>query len=147
MIKAFFIFGWLMISVYGLGQSNSIKHNYWESKLDDSSGLLKMVRLRPIPSDSLNFTSIISFLNGKKSKKTGNNHIVFKKISNDTIYLKINNTTSLTQRMGTTGAMLFLAKITYNLTELNNIKYVNMDFEEGDHARPGTFSRKYFANE
>ena len=141
-----FIFILLSISFCGLGQTNSNRNNYWKSELNDTTGTLEMIKLRPINSDSLNFKSIIVFLNGKNSKPTDNNHLVFKKISNDTLYLKINNTNSHTQKMGTTGAMLYLAKVIYNLTELNNIKYVNMDFEAGDHASPGKFSRESFVN-
>ncbi|CAN5629286.1 hypothetical protein BH10BAC2_BH10BAC2_13800 [soil metagenome] len=128
------------------GQTNSNENNFWESGLNNSTGLLKMIKLRPINIDSLNYKSIISFLNGGNSKSTDNNYIVFKKISEDTLYIKINNTTSLTQRIGTAGAMLYLAKVTYNFTELKGITYVNMDFEEGDHASPGIFSRKSFYN-
>jgi hypothetical protein len=134
----------LLISFFALGQTNLSNHYFWESEFT-SNGVLKMVKLRPVTSDSLNYKSIIGFLNGMKSKPTDDSYIIFKKISSDTLYLKINNTIFLTQRIGTAGATLYLAKVTYNLTELKNIKYVNMDFEEGDHASPGTFSRKYFA--
>ena len=146
MKKTFLIFSFLLISFFGLGQSNLNGNNYWESKLNDTTGALEMIRVRPISLGSLNSKSIINFLNGKKSKPADNNYIIFKKISNDTLYLKINNTTFLTQRMGTAGAMLYLAKVTYNLTGLKNVKYVNMDFEEGDHASPGNFSRQSFDN-
>jgi len=85
-------------------------------------------------------------LNGKITDRKKDMYIAFKKISRDTVYIKVNNSDELTQRSGTAGAMMYLAKATYNLTELNGILYVNMDFEEGDHAMPGTFSRKYFSN-
>ena len=33
---------------------------------------------------------------------------------------------------------------TVTLTELPDIKFVNFDFEVGDHALPGTNGRKYY---
>ncbi len=46
--------------------------------------------------------------------------------------------------MGTTGADDYMSTTTFTLTELRGIKYVNFAFEEGDHAVPGTYSRKYY---
>jgi hypothetical protein len=37
-----------------------------------------------------------------------------------------------------------MAIATYTLTEMAGIKYVHYDFEEGDHAEPGTYSRANF---
>lgn len=68
----------------------------------------------------------------------------FKAISNDTIYLSIPNSQKLTDESGDTGAYNYLATIVYNLTELNNIKYVNLSFKAGNHALPGTYSRDNF---
>ena len=128
------------ISSSALCQSN--KNYFWRSDFD-SNGHLKMVKIRPISTGSLNYKSIIKFLNGNNSPKD-KNYLIFKKIRHDTLHLKIKNTTSLTQEMGTAGAMLYLAEITYNLTELKNIRYINMDFEEGDNATPGTYTRNSF---
>jgi hypothetical protein len=49
--------------------------------------------------------------------------------------------------MGSTGPTMFLSSAVYNLTEIPGIRYVNFDFEEGDHASPGTFSRESFKDE
>lgn len=68
----------------------------------------------------------------------------FKKISGDTLYVKIPESNYLTQQMGTTGAEMYMANATFNLTELPGIKYVNFDFNEGDHAAPATLSRGNF---
>ncbi len=46
--------------------------------------------------------------------------------------------------MGTAGAQSYIATITYSLTELAEINYVNFDFKEGDHALPGTYKRTGF---
>lgn len=66
------------------------------------------------------------------------------KISNDTIYVKIPDSKKLTQEMGSTGAENYMASVTYTLTELKNIKFVNFAMKEGDHAGPGVFSREDF---
>ena len=47
----------------------------------------------------------------------------------------------LTERIGSTGAEIYMASATRSLTELKGIKYVNYDFEEGDHATPGVYNR------
>ena len=48
------------------------------------------------------------------------------------------------QQMGTTGADEYMSVITFTLTELKGVRYVNLDFEEGDHASPGTYNRQYY---
>lgn len=66
------------------------------------------------------------------------------KISNDTANIKIENSDYLTQQCGTAGANSYIANVVYNLSEFKNIKLVNFDFELGDHAVPGVYSRKDF---
>jgi hypothetical protein len=63
------------------------------------------------------------------------------KTSHDTLFVKIPDSEVLTQQMGTTGAKGYGISCTYTLTELPGIRYVHFDFEEGDHARPGTSDR------
>ena len=69
------------------------------------------------------------------------------KTSGDTLFIKIPQSTYLTQQMGSSGSITYLAEAVYNLTEIPGIHYVNFDFEEGDHAQPGTFNRDSFKNE
>lgn len=66
------------------------------------------------------------------------------KVSNDTAYVKIPDNKRLTQEIGNTGAENYLASATFTLTEIKNIKYVNIALEPGDHAEPGVYSRKDF---
>ncbi|TJZ53610.1 hypothetical protein FAZ15_16380 [Sphingobacterium olei] len=101
------------------------------------------IKNRSIPNDSLNPRDLINLLNAENG---GNLKLDFVKLSVDTIYVKMDSSTYLTQEMGTTGANSFMAISTYTLTELNGIKFVNFDFKEGDHAIPGTYTRKYFEN-
>lgn len=72
--------------------------------------------------------------------------IDLQKVSHDTIYVKIPDSRKLANELGNTGAQNYLAAATYTLTELKNIKFVNIDMEPGDHAEPGVYSRKDFEN-
>jgi hypothetical protein len=78
------------------------------------------------------------------TKRTNTVRLELGKISNDTIFVKIHKSKILTQQMGTTGAEEYLSIATYTLTELSTINFVNFDFELGDHASPGTYSRGYY---
>ena len=113
----------------------------WESALNDSSGRLAMKKVET--ADSISTQSILGFTNKAYSRI----RLDLVKTSHDTIYLKIDDAEFLTQQMGSSGAILYLAAVVYNLTELTGIKYVTLNFEEGDHARPGTYNRKSFSNE
>ncbi|MGB2965542.1 MAG: hypothetical protein WBB69_16325 [Anaerolineales bacterium] len=67
-------------------------------------------------------------------------------VKDEVAIVEIINATYLTQRMGSTGADVFLAEATFTLTEYKNIKFINFLFEVGDHATPGLYSRKDFLN-
>lgn len=71
-------------------------------------------------------------------------HLDLKKISHDTAYILVPKSTYLTQQMGSTGAYNYMATAVYNLTELDHVRYVNFNFEQGDHAEPGTYNREDF---
>lgn len=113
----------------------------WESALNDSTGRLSMKKVET--ADSTSTPSILGFTN----KAYPRIRLDLVKTSRDTVYLKIEDATFLTQQMGSSGSILYLAAIVYNLTELAGIKYVTLNFEEGDHARPGTYNRESFSNE
>jgi hypothetical protein len=117
---------------------NRVESYLWQSGMNDSTGKIEM---KKVPSnDSLSTQSVIDFLN----KDNPNVKLELVKTSNDTIFLKIAEATYLTQQMGSSGPELYLAEVVYNLTELPGIKQVTLDFEEGDHASPGTFNRDSF---
>jgi hypothetical protein len=63
------------------------------------------------------------------------------KIEGDTAFIHIEEQQRLTQEMGTTGATAYLQAVTYTLTSLPSIQYVAFDFQAGDHAMPGRYSR------
>jgi len=96
------------------------------------------VRNRPVNPDTLTPQKLLNIINTDKI------HADFVKISGDTIFVAIKESTYLTQQIGTAGAYDFMSTATYTLTELKGIRYVNYAFVEGDHAQPGTHSRKDF---
>jgi hypothetical protein len=111
----------------------------WAPVLDNFNGdTLK--QNRKVNADTLDPQKLIQEINASWEGVV----LKLKKISHDTIYVDIPNSTYLTQSMGSTGAENYISSTTYNLTELKNIRFVNYNFEVGDHLSPGTWSRSDF---
>ncbi len=100
------------------------------------------IKNREIDADMLTPKKLVDFINVHKGREKV--HLDFVKVSHDTIFVRIKESTYLTQQMGTSGADDFMTTTTFTLTELKNIKFVTYAFEEGDHAVPGTYSRQYY---
>ena len=114
---------------------------FWTSDLDPKQGLV-MVKTRPASADSLTAPIIIQMFNETYPEIP----LTFTKISNDSVFINIRNSKYLTQQMGSSGAEAYLAELTYNLTEISGINFVDVKFKVGDHASPGTYSRTDFIN-
>lgn len=114
-------------------------HFYWEADLDPKEGLV-MRRATPIVRDSLNLRLIVARLNGLYPE------IPFKvqHVSNDTVFLHVTDSRYLSQQMGSSGPEAWMGEVVYNLTELETILYVNINFKVRDHGAPGTYSRTDF---
>lgn len=122
--------------------SSNIKidgHYYWSAELAPTTGVI-MKRTKPLSPDSINTNIIIQMLNETYPEIP----LQFSKISNDTLFVKIGNSKYLTQQMGSSGPEVYMADVTYNLTEIAGINFVAITFKEGDHAQPGIFSRTDF---
>ncbi|QZE13459.1 hypothetical protein K4L44_12825 [Halosquirtibacter laminarini] len=65
-------------------------------------------------------------------------------LESETLKIKINDSETLTEHMGSSGAKTCLGIITFTLTENSQVKMVDMDFEYGSHASPGVYSRINF---
>lgn len=111
----------------------------WSVATEDS-GTEKLIKPENVNLDTYSSAQLVDMLN----KNFPDVHLDFEKISHDTMYVKIPDSRKLTQEMGSTGAENYLASATYTLTELKDIKYINFDLKEGDHAGPGVFSRENF---
>lgn len=110
----------------------------WTSQYDSVSGRFSLKKQRPTYADSLLPANIINDLNAIWQ----NIRLEFRKISGDTLYVAIPESEALTNRMGSAGAEEYITVATYNLTELENIRYVNYSFKAGDHLSPGVHSRE-----
>lgn len=126
-------------TVTDTASTNKDSHYFWSSDADSPKGL-EMIKSRPLPTDSLTQTNIIKLLNEAYPEIP----LSFIKVSNDSIFLKINKSNYLTEQLGSSGADAYIAEVTYNLTELKGINFVSISFKEGDHASPGTYSRTDF---
>ena len=117
-------------------------HYFWSSELDQKNGLL-MKKETPVSADSLNAVYMINRLNEIYPEI----RLDFVKASSDSIYLKVAKSNYLTRQMGSSGAEAYLAAVTYNMSELKGVTYVDIRFKEGDHASPGTYTRTDFVHE
>jgi hypothetical protein len=112
----------------------------WILDISDA-GKNKMKKLREPDSAVLTDQNLVAILNLHHEKV----QCVFHHRSNDTMYISIPDSEYLTQRMGTSGSEAYMAEAVFTLTEKKGVQYINFDFIEGDHAIPGTYSRKDFA--
>ena len=107
---------------------------------DENPEMIKLKKPENIRLDTFSSAHLIQLINNNFPDI----HIDLVKISHDTMYVKIPDSKKLTQEIGNTGAEDYMASATYTLTEFKNIKFINFDMKEGDHAGPGIFSREDF---
>ncbi|MBW8323666.1 MAG: hypothetical protein K0M50_02775 [Prolixibacteraceae bacterium] len=98
-------------------------------------------KLKNVNADTLTYAQLIKGINDKYLDQV---FLEFVKVSHDTIFVAIKNSTYLTQQMGTCGANQYMISTTFALTELNDIKNVAFDFVAGDHAWPGINNRESY---
>ena len=126
----------------GIEDRVRFKNLIWLPVFDSAKGDVTVKQQRPVSADTLTADKLIKEINGSWDGI----ELVFRKISHDTIYVAIPESSFLTQQMGSSGAFSYMSSTTYTLTELKDIKFVNYDFEEGDHLAPGTLKRTDFEN-
>ena len=68
------------------------------------------------------------------------------KISRDTLFTEIIDSEYLGERIGSSGAYAYIADVIINLTSVKNINFVKIEFEDGSHISPGTWSKKEFSD-
>ena len=116
------------------------KPSLWTGEYEDNTKSEKLKKPEDIKIGSLSAADLINTLNETYTSV----QLKFDKISNDTIFVKIPESEKLTQQLGSTGAYNYMAATVFNLTELDHVKYVKFDFQGGDHASPGVFTREDF---
>lgn len=117
-------------------------HYFWASDVGGPKGLV-MIKKRALPVDSLTAPRLLEILNELYPEVP----LRLMRESQDTIFINIPNSKFLTDQMGSSGAEGYLAELVYNLTELNGINFVHLQFKQGNHASPGTYSRTDFVHE
>lgn len=114
----------------------------WIAEFDSITGDFVLKHQKNIAVDTLDPRNLINDINAVWEDVK----LVYKKVSHDTLYVAIPESEALTQRMGSAGASGYIASVTYSLTEIPKIRWVHYNFEEGDHASPGTYGRADFKN-
>lgn len=66
------------------------------------------------------------------------------RLGHDTLYTMIGDAQYLTEQMGSAGAEQYVAQVVLNLTSVQGINYVRIDFAEGSHASPDVWSKESF---
>ena len=114
----------------------------WIAVYNDSTQLLEIKKNPRAHPDNLNEQDLIDALNLKYPE------IKLERVSNEgnKTIVKIEDSSYLTQEIGSAGARTYLAEATYALTEVNGIESVDFRFKPGDHAMPGILTRKSFEN-
>jgi hypothetical protein len=110
----------------------------WHYDFNPESEEMEITRLRQVDPDTLTGESLEKIINSTWPDV----QIHFLGTSHDTAFISIPHSEVLTQQMGSAGAEHFMVTTTFSFTELKGIRYVSFDFEEGDHAVPGTYSRQ-----
>ncbi len=118
------------------------KNLIWFPVFDSAKGDVVLKQQRQVSKDTLTADKLIKEINDSWEGIK----LEFRKISHDTLYVAIPESAVLTRQMGSSGAYSYISSTTYTLTELKHIKFVNYDFEEGDHLAPGTMKRSDFKN-
>jgi len=126
----------------GIEDHIQFKNLVWLPVFDSAKGAVVLKQQRQVDKDTLTAEKLIKEINDSWD---GIN-LEFLKISHDTIYVAIPESSVLTQQMGSSGAYSYISSTTYILTELKSIKFVDFDFVEGDHLAPGTMKRSDFQN-
>ena len=119
--------------------SQEVKTVPYNVELDEKTQALNIVKSNESV-EGASAADIVSALNRKHSGIK----LDLVKAGNDTVFVKIDDANKLTQGMGSTGAESYLAELTFSLTEIKGIKAVNINFQEGDHAMPGVYTRNDF---
>jgi len=112
----------------------------WTVELNDSTHLMEIKKNPDARMENLDYLDIVDALNYKYPQIK----LEWVKQEGKTAYVKIEDAEFLTRESGTEGARAYLAEATYSLTEFSGIEEVNFSFKEGDHARPGVYTREDF---
>jgi len=129
-----------IVSTENYQQPTEIADIPWAAILDSTSQIITMTATEGIKSQDLNLQNVTESINRKYPEIL----ITDPQQKNDTVFVSIKDATYLTQGSGSMGAEIFLAESTYSYTQIPGVSFVNYNFKVGDHASPGTFTRRDF---
>lgn len=112
----------------------------WTVELNDSTKLMEIRKNPAADLSNLSPQDMVDALNLKYPQIK----LEWVKQDGNKGFVAIADATFLTQQSGTQGARAYLAEATFSLTELKDIHAIEFSFKEGDHARPGVYSRDNF---
>ncbi len=112
----------------------------WTVELNESTQLMEIKKNPAANMVNLGPQDIVDALNIKYPQIK----LEWVKQDGDKAFVKIADAKFLTQQSGTEGARAYMAEATFSLTELDGINSVDFSFTEGDHARPGVYTRNDF---
>lgn len=121
-------------------ESELLNTYYWYSEYDSINNTEILVKGRLVDSIYKNVHGLINILNKRETKCT----LEFIDQSKDTVKIKVINDEYLTEQMGTTGALFYIAETVFTLTEDQTINYISLEMNYGSHASPGTYNRNDF---
>jgi hypothetical protein len=152
------VLAWIAFNAAGppdfANQDFANKDYRWHAELDSPGGNL-LVRGAKLDSIRSDLGKLVSAVNGSQDdpetfrtpsgrEPTGSPKLKLVGVTAGVATVEVINAEHLTQRMGSTGADIFMAEATFTLTENRAVESVEFRFEEGDHAVPGMYSRKDF---
>ena len=114
----------------------------WVVEYNDSTQMMEIKKSPDADMTNLGPADIVDAINYKYPQIK----LEWVKQEGDKAFVKIADAQYLTRGSGTEGAKAYLAEVTFSLTELKGINEVNFNFTEGDHARPGNYTREDFKN-
>ncbi len=77
----------------------------------------------------------------ERFKKYKQPQVQFKKKKDGTVFVDVDNEDQLGERMGSNGALGYMAIVTYSLTSVKGIDCVYFDIGESEHASPGKYCK------
>ncbi len=114
----------------------------WSVEFNDSTQMMEIKKNPDADMTNLEPADIIDAINLKYPQIK----LEWVKKEGRKAFVMIKDARYLTSESGTEGANAYLAEVTFSLTELSDINEVNFNFQEGDHARPGDYTREDFKN-